>query len=76
MTPAERICAVHRELGIPPDYATVRGLALQVEATLLVAAGHTPDGRALQLTHETWTTWQQLRTTAAGEGVQLLLLSG
>jgi len=76
MTSAERIRAVHRELGIPPDYATARGLALQIEATLLVAAGHTPDGRALQLTPETWATWQQLRTTAAGEGVSLLLFSG
>jgi D-alanyl-D-alanine carboxypeptidase len=72
----ERIRAVHRELGIPPDYATTRGLALQVEGTLLVMAGHTPDGRELRLTPETWAAWQQLRTAAAGEGVSLLLLSG
>ena len=72
----ERIRAVHRELGIPADYATTRGLALQVEAALLVAAGHTLDGRALQLTPEAWEAWQQLRTAAAGEGVPLLLLSG
>ena len=76
MTPAERICAVHRELGISPDYATTRGLALQIEATLLVAAGHTPDGRELRLTPETWAAWQQLCAAAAGEGIQLQLLSG
>ena len=76
MSYAERICAVHRELGIPPDYATTRGLALQVEATLLIAAGHTPDGRELQLTPETWEAWQQLRTVAASERVPLQLLSG
>jgi zinc D-Ala-D-Ala carboxypeptidase len=76
MTYAERICALHRELGIPPDYATARGLPLQIEATLLVAAGHTPDGRELRLTPEAWVAWQQLRTAAADDGVQLLLLSG
>jgi D-alanyl-D-alanine carboxypeptidase len=76
MNYAERIRAVHRELGIPPDYATTRGLAVQVEATLLVAAGTTPDGRELRLTPETWAAWQQLCAAAAGEGVSLLLLSG
>jgi zinc D-Ala-D-Ala carboxypeptidase len=76
MTYADRICTLHRELGIPPDYATTRGLALQVEATLLVAAGHTTDGRELRLTPEAWAAWQQLRTVAASEGVSLLLLSG
>ncbi len=76
MSYAERIRALHRELGIPPDYATARGLALQIEATLLVAAGETSDGRALQLTPETCAAWQQLRAVAAGEGVQLQLLSG
>jgi D-alanyl-D-alanine carboxypeptidase len=76
MTYAERIRAVHRELGIPPDYATTRGLALQIEATLLVAAGTTPDGRELRLTPETWAAWQQLCAAAAGDGVPLLLLSG
>ena len=76
MSYPERIRAVHRELGIPPDYATTRGLALQAEATLLVAAGHTPDGRELRLTSEAWAAWQQLVTAAAGEGVQLQLLSG
>jgi D-alanyl-D-alanine carboxypeptidase len=67
---------VHRELGIPPDYAATRGLALQVEATLLVAAGYTLGGRALQLTPEAWEAWQQLCAAAASEGVPLLLLSG
>jgi D-alanyl-D-alanine carboxypeptidase len=76
MSFAERICAVHRELGIPPDYATARRLALQIETALLVAAGPTPDGRELQLTPETCAAWQQLRAAAAGEGVQLQLLSG
>ena len=75
MSYAERIRAVHRELGIPPDYATTRGLALQVEAMLLVAAGLTADGRALQLTPEAWEAWQQLCAAAASEGVPLLLLS-
>jgi D-alanyl-D-alanine carboxypeptidase len=75
MSYAERIHAVHRELGIPPDYATTRGLALQVEATLLVAAGHTAGGRALHLTPEAWEAWQRLCAAAASEGVPLLLLS-
>ena len=75
MSYAERIRAVHRELGIPPDYAATRGLALQVEATLLVAAGHTAGGRALHLTPEAWEAWQLLCTAAASEGVPLLLLS-
>jgi D-alanyl-D-alanine carboxypeptidase len=76
MSYVERIRAVHRELGIPPDYATTRGLALQVEATLLVAAGHTSDGRELRLTPEAWAAWQQLCAAAVAEGVQLELLSG
>ena len=76
MSYAERIRALHRELGIPPDYAATRGLALQVEATLLVAAGTTADGRELRLTPETWAAWQQLSAAAAGEGVPLQLLSG
>jgi len=76
MNYAERIRAVHRELGIPPDYATSRGLALQIEATFLVAAGTTPEGRELRLTPETWAAWQQLGAAAVGDGVPLQLLSG
>lgn len=72
----ERIRALHRELGIAPDYAAVRGLPLQPEATELVVAGTAEDGREIQLTPAATAAWDALCAAARRDGIELRLLSG
>lgn len=73
---AARIAELNRELGLPADYAARRGLSLQPEATTLVVAGRTDDGREIQLDPAAATAWEQLRAAAAAEGIALILVSG
>jgi D-alanyl-D-alanine carboxypeptidase len=71
----QRIESLHRELGIPPDYASRYGLAVYEEAVQLVDAGRDLFGRARQLTPETLAAWQAMQKAAASDGVTLHLIS-
>ncbi|MEO6004548.1 MAG: M15 family metallopeptidase [Opitutus sp.] len=75
-TPQE-IAAIHRELGVPADYALNRRLQFQVEADprSLVPVS-TKSGREIYVAEAMINPWKRLQTTAAGEGVQLIAVSG
>lgn len=67
---------LHRELGVPADYASRRKLPLYREATDLVDVGPNLVGRMQRLTPEAAVKWQQMLSSAAEEGVRLLIVSG
>lgn len=75
---AGRIAALHRDLGLPPDYAAEHRLALQPEADAarLVCIATLPDGRPVRLHASAASAWQRLRAAAACDQVALLPLSG
>lgn len=75
MTYAEQIRSVHETLGIPPDYAVVRGLRLIPEGTPLVDVGPDTAGRPARLTAETRQAWRDLQARAAADGHVLELVS-
>ena len=74
---ASRIAAISRSLGIPADYAKVRGLWLQREAKRLVSIGRAADDdQPVRLVPRAAIAWRRLRAAAAADGVELLPLSG
>jgi len=75
MTHAEQIAALHRELGIPADYAERTGLPLQGEPEELVevAPGRTQCRHWLEPFAAA--RWAQLEAAAEAEGVRLILVS-
>ena len=72
-----RLRELHRDLGIPADYATTRRLPLHEEAATeeLVEIGRNPDGRRLELVPPAADAWRRLRDEAAGEGLELIAVS-
>ena len=71
-----RIRALHRQLGIPVDYAQRRRLPLQPEARRLVSIGPAADdGEPLRLAPGAARAWRKMRGAAACDGVELLALS-
>jgi len=72
------IAELHRELGIPADYAAARGLPFHAEAPEadLVDIGLNPDGRPVRVTPRTGAARSELRRAAARDGVELLAVSG
>jgi hypothetical protein len=66
---AQRIAALHVELGIPPDYATRRGLPLQKEVTPLVCICTGIDKRELTLTPPAAMAWERVQRAAATDGI-------
>ena len=73
-----RLAAIHRELGIPTDYAARRGLAPQFEAeeTGLVTIAVNPDGSSVRLISPAATAWQRLHSAALIDSITLLPQSG
>lgn len=67
---------LHRDLGIPPDYAVLRKLPHFAEATRLVDIGPNLVGRMQRLTPEAAERWRRMVAEAAQEGIQLLIVSG
>ncbi|MSU70535.1 MAG: D-alanyl-D-alanine carboxypeptidase family protein [Opitutaceae bacterium] len=69
---------IWRELGIPDDYAAIRGLALQPECkeAELLTIGTNPGGRLVRLTRQAAAAWTSLQAAAATDGIVLLPLSG
>lgn len=72
---ADRVRAVHKELGIPDTYAEQRGLRLQSECTDLTDAGIDLFGRELRMTADTLAAWLSMRDAAAGQDIELQLVS-
>lgn len=71
----ERIAKVHRELGISPDYETVRNLVPQVEATELCSVGFDMYGRERFLIGEAVEAWDGMQKRARESGIELILFS-
>jgi D-alanyl-D-alanine carboxypeptidase len=75
-SPRSRIQGLWRRLGIPAEYAVMRGLAVQREATRLVSIGRNPDGRLLRLVPGAASAWRAMRGAAADDGIILVPISG
>jgi len=67
---------LHKELGIPADYATSRDLPTYAEAVKLVDVGPNLVGRMQRLTPVAAAKWQQMVEAASGDGIRLLIVSG
>lgn len=67
---------LHRELGIPADFASGRKLPHFAEAAELVDVGPNLVGRMQRLTPEAAGRWQQMVSAAANDGIRLLIVSG
>ena len=67
---------LHRDLGIPADYAARRGLKRQRPARALTTVGRNPEGGPVQLSPRAAAAWVRLRQAAARDGLVLLPLSG
>ena len=70
-----RVAAIHRELGIPQDYAARHGLHLQPEATRLEAIGADIFDRPQQLAPRAAASWLAMRAQAQQDGIVLLVVS-
>lgn len=69
---------LHRELGIPADYAASRGLFFHPEATAedLVVVTTKPDGTPVRLISPAATAWHAMQSAAQDAGLGLCALSG
>ncbi len=72
----EYIAEVHRELGIPEDYAARTGMRLQRDnRDYLEKAWPTQGGQGFRLTPEANQAWLRMRADAGQDGIELILLS-
>ena len=67
---------LHKELGIPADYASSRHLPAYAETGELVEVGPNLVGRMQRLTPVAAAKWQQMVEAASGDGIRLLIVSG
>ena len=67
---------LHEELGIPADYGDDRTRPTFDEALELVEVGPNLVGRMQRLTPATAASWQAMVKDAAGDGIQLMIVSG
>ncbi len=74
--PNESRQQLHKDLGIPPDYASSRGLPEFTETSDLIDVGPNLVGRMQRLTPRAAARWQQMVEAAAGDGIRLLIVSG
>lgn len=72
---ARNIARMHREFGIPPDYARARRLPLQPEARRLVPVGPDIYRREQRLLPAAANAWRAMVLAAAADGVELQLVS-
>jgi len=72
------LAALHRELGIPADYAARRGLPLHAnaEASTLVTVARKADGTPVPLIAPAAAAWTNLHGAAARDGLVLTAISG
>ncbi len=71
---AER-SGILRKLGISSQLIAARGLREYEEAVTLEAVGCRDDGRTHELEPAAAEAWRELKTAAAGNGVELLIVS-
>jgi zinc D-Ala-D-Ala carboxypeptidase len=72
-----RFSVIHRALGIPSDYAAVRGQKPQREAKPLISVGRAlDDGKLVRLTPRAARAWRRMHSSAARDGIELVALSG
>lgn len=67
---------LHRELGIPADYAVDRRLPFFPEARELMDVGPNLVGRMQRLAPRAAEQWCKMTAAAEGDGLRLLLVSG
>jgi D-alanyl-D-alanine carboxypeptidase len=67
---------LHRDLGIPADYASLRKLPHYAEAAELVDVGPNLVGRMQRLTPEAADRWRRMVAAAVNDGIRLLIVSG
>ena len=67
---------LHKDLGIPPDYATNRSLPEFAETADLIEVGPNLVGRMQRLSPTAAAQWQQMVEAAANDGIRLLIVSG
>lgn len=72
----DEIISLHRALGIPPTYATQRGLPFCEEAINLVVADRDPEGELIQLVPEAARRWRLMKLAALDDGIILWAESG
>ena len=74
----QRLAGLHRELGIPENYAARRGLTPQPEAdeAVLVTIAENPDGKKVRLIALAAAAWRLLHAAAQVDGIALLPQSG
>lgn len=74
----ERLAALHRELGISPDYAVDRHLAPYPEAeeSELIEIAFNPDGRPVRLIPPAAAAWRAMQAAAAVDHIELVAISG
>ncbi len=72
---AERVQQIHRELGIPEDYALSTPLTLQPEPLELALCEPDYYGREQRLAPQALAAWQAMRDRAKEDGVTLFLIS-
>jgi D-alanyl-D-alanine carboxypeptidase len=70
-----RIQTIHRELGIPLDYALARKLTPYMEASDLVMLDPGSDTK-FRLAPRAAVRWREMKDVAAQDNVELLLISG
>ena len=70
-----RVATILSDLGITPERLAGRDLVLVPEARSLTPVGLGTDGRDKLLTPTAARAWQALRTAAADDGIELLLIS-
>lgn len=71
-----RVAELHRELGIPADYADSRGLSMIAEAAELVVVISSGGSAERRLVPAAAARWARLAAAAERDGVVLRLLSG
>ncbi len=72
---AIRVAQIHRELGIPKDYAQRFQLPLRTETRELVSIGADVYGREQKLHPQVAEHWQAMRSQAQRDNVLLLVIS-
>ena len=67
---------LHKDLGIPPDYASATDLPSYMQTDDLIEIGPNLVGRMQRLTPTAAAKWQQMVEAAAADGIRLLIVSG
>ena len=69
-----RIKSIFSDLQIPANYGALRGLSPYLEATELVAVDESDPPKRLAI--DAAQRWEKMRAAAAGDGIELILISG